>query len=90
MFMQITIKFIVKLLEKNRTLTKKERKGDMNTNDKQNLKLLLTVTQTKNSKINNTRSDDYFEEREIYEKLCRQNGTQLIYFKIVFLEFNFI
>ncbi|CAF1520910.1 unnamed protein product, partial [Adineta steineri] len=62
---------------KNRTLTKQQRKGDMNTNDKQNLKLLPTVSQTKSYKINNARPDDYMEEREMYEKLCRQNGTQL-------------
>ncbi|CAF1051482.1 unnamed protein product [Adineta steineri] len=62
---------------KNRTLTKQQRIGDMNTNDKQNLKLLPTVSQTKNYKINNARPDDYMEEREMYEKLCRQNGTQL-------------
>ncbi|CAF1557002.1 unnamed protein product, partial [Adineta steineri] len=62
---------------KNRTLTKQQRKGDVNTNDKQNLKLLPTVSQTKSYKINNARPDDYMEEREMYEKLCRQNGTQL-------------
>ncbi|CAF1287516.1 unnamed protein product [Adineta steineri] len=54
--------------EENRTLTKQERKDDMMTNDKQNLKLLSTVSQIKNYKINNTRLDDYFEEREIYDK----------------------
>ncbi|CAF0955061.1 unnamed protein product [Adineta steineri] len=50
----------------NRTLTKQERKNDMNTNDKQNLKLLPTVSQTKNYKRNNARLDSYFQEREFY------------------------
>jgi prolyl 4-hydroxylase len=27
--------------------------------------------------VNNERPDDYLEEREIYEKLCRQNGTEV-------------
>ncbi|CAF3528891.1 unnamed protein product [Adineta steineri] len=49
----------------------------MNTNDKQNFKLLLTVTQMKIFKINNTRSDDYFEEREIYDKTFQKRQTKL-------------
>ncbi|CAF1548150.1 unnamed protein product [Adineta steineri] len=46
-------KIYYETMRKNQTLTKQERKGDINTNDKQNLKLFRTVTQTKNAKINN-------------------------------------
>jgi len=35
------------------------------------------ITKDKKYQIKNQRSDEYFEEREIYEKLCRQNGTQV-------------
>ncbi|CAF0775069.1 unnamed protein product [Adineta steineri] len=60
----------------------------MNTNNKQNLKLLSTVSQMKNSKINNARLDGYFQEREVYEKLCRQNGTQLMAISMVLVTRN--
>ena len=32
---------------------------------------------TKKYQISNERHDDQMEEREIYEKLCRQNGTEV-------------
>ncbi|CAF0844796.1 unnamed protein product [Adineta steineri] len=51
-------KIYYETMRKNQTLTKQERKGDINTNDKQNLKLFRTVTQTKNAKINNSSNED--------------------------------
>jgi hypothetical protein len=46
-------------------------------NDSPNVKLLPTIPNDKNYKISNQRPDDFLEEREVYEKLCRQNGTQV-------------
>ncbi len=63
---------------KNRTLTK-QRKGDMGLNDFSNLKLVSVMNKDRKYQIKNQRPDDYLEEREIYEKLCRQNGTQVIF-----------
>ncbi|UJR10274.1 hypothetical protein I4U23_014481 [Adineta vaga] len=62
---------------KNRTLTKQQRKGDMDTNETPNQKLLPMNPTDKNYKVKNERPDDFLEEREVYEQLCRQNGTQL-------------
>ncbi len=61
---------------KNRTLTK-QRKGDMGINDSLSLKLISTIDKEKKYQINNQRPDEYLEEHEFYEKLCRQNGTQV-------------
>ncbi len=59
---------------KNQTLNKQQHKGDI---DSENLKRISTAEKEKNYKINNNRTDEYLEEQEIYEKLCRQNGTKV-------------
>ncbi len=61
----------------NRTLTKQQQAGIVDSSNLQSMKY----------QINNQRPDDYLEERDIYEKLCRQNGTEverLIYLVIIF------
>jgi hypothetical protein len=62
---------------KNETLKKQQRKGDLGTNDSKDMKLIPTIKKNKNYQINNERPNDYFDEREVYERLCRQNGTQV-------------
>ncbi|CAF3520069.1 unnamed protein product [Rotaria socialis] len=62
---------------KNRTLTKKQRRDDIDKSNSTNLKLIQTASNDESYKINNKRSDDYFDEQESYEHLCRQNGTRL-------------
>lgn len=57
-------------LLKNRTLTKHQRKGDAGI-------LLSNNEPNEKYQIKNQRPDDYLEEREIYEKLCRQNQTEV-------------
>lgn len=51
----------------NRTLASRQR----------NQTLLTTKTTDKAYTVHNERPDDFLEERDIYEKLCRQNGTQV-------------
>ena len=54
----------------------------MNKNsDSSNSKLNSINEKVSNVHIKNQRPKDYLEEREIYEKLCRQNGTKV---KIIF------
>ena len=46
-------------------------------NNSTDMKLIPTVKKDKNYQINNERPDNYLDEREIYERLCRQNGSQV-------------
>ncbi|CAF5171988.1 unnamed protein product, partial [Rotaria magnacalcarata] len=62
---------------KNRTLTNKQRRDAIDKSNSTNLKLIQTTSSDESYKINNKRSDDYFDEQESYEHLCRQNGTRL-------------
>jgi hypothetical protein len=73
---------------KNQTLTK-QRNGDIVINDSLNQKLILTIDKEKIYQINNQRSDDDFENREFYQKLCRQNGTE-VNFKSIYVCFNLL
>ncbi|CAF0724352.1 unnamed protein product [Didymodactylos carnosus] len=66
---------------KNRTLTKQQRKGDLG-HDDNDLGAKITHIEIKRStndnfEVKNIRPSDYLEEREIYERLCRQNTTHL-------------
>jgi hypothetical protein len=65
---------------KNQTLAKKQ-KGDSGISDSESLKMISTIDKDKKYQIINQRPDDYLEEREIYEELCRQNGTQVKFFR---------
>ena len=56
---------------------KHEDKNDINKDDFTNLQLVPTIIRDKKYQINNERSNDYLEEQELYEKICRQNGTQV-------------
>ncbi|CAF4694094.1 unnamed protein product [Rotaria sp. Silwood1] len=56
-------------LLRNKTLS-----GDLDSSD---LKSILTVKKLDNVQIKNQRPRDYLEEREIYEQLCRQNGSKM-------------
>jgi hypothetical protein len=72
---------------KNRTLTK-QRKDDMDINDSSNLNLISTIDKEKKYQINNQRPNrDGFEEGEFYQKLCRQNGTE-VKFKSIYVCLN--
>jgi hypothetical protein len=48
--------------------------ADFNSSD---LKLLPTMIKNENLSIKNQRPKDYLEEREVYEQLCRQNGSNV-------------
>jgi hypothetical protein len=61
----------------------------MNIDDSSNLKLISTINKDKKYQIKNQRPDEYLEEREIYEKLCRQNGTQ-VEISIEFIDLFFL
>jgi len=74
---------------KNRTLTK-QRKDDMDINDSSNLNLISTIDKEKKYQINNQRPNrDSFEEGEFYQKLCRQNGTE-VNFKSIYVCLNLL
>lgn len=57
-------------LLKNRTSTKHPRKGETGI-------LLSNNEPNEIYQIKNQRPDEYLEEQEVYEKLCRQNGTEV-------------
>ncbi len=60
---------------KNKTLLEQKQKiGDIDTKDEVNL--ISKILNDKNYQINNHRPDS-LEERLVYEKLCRQNETQV-------------
>jgi len=61
----------------NRTLTEQQQKGDMDINDSENLQLISTINKDKKYEIKNQRPDDVGKDRDTYEELCRQNGTQV-------------
>ena len=66
----------------NQTLTEKQRKGDMGTNDESdddslNLKFISRNIKNKKFQIKNQRPDDVLDERDAYEELCRKNVSQL-------------
>jgi hypothetical protein len=71
----------------NRTLTEQQQKDDMDINDSSNLKLISTMDKEKKYQINNQRPIDYLEGREVYENLCRQNGSQ-VKLKYIYLCLN--
>jgi hypothetical protein len=39
--------------------------------------LISTIDKDKKYQIKNQRPDDGLENRDVYENLCRQNGTQV-------------
>ena len=45
--------------------------------DSSELKLIPTIKKIDNVNIKNQRPKDYLEERETYEQLCRQNGSNV-------------
>jgi hypothetical protein len=45
--------------------------------DSLDLKLIPTMKKIDDVNIKNQRPKDYLEEREIYEELCRQNGSKV-------------
>lgn len=61
-------------LLQNRTLTKQQEEADAESNDVQSI---LSLKKAKNIKIKNQRPTDYLEERDVYERLCRQSGPQV-------------
>ncbi len=61
----------------NRTLTEQQQKGDMDINDSENLQLISTINKDEKYQIKNQRPDDVGKDRDDYEELCRQNGTQV-------------
>jgi len=61
----------------NRTLTEQQQKGDMDINDSENLQLISTINKDEKYQIKNQRPDDVGKDRDAYEELCRQNGTQV-------------
>ncbi len=48
-----------------------------NSFESSDLKLLPTIIKNENINIKNQRPKDYLQEREAYEQLCRQNGSNV-------------
>jgi hypothetical protein len=65
----------------NQTLTNQQRKDDSGSSDGRSANLNCTPfigsSGSKNYQRNNKRRNDYLEEREVYERLCRQDDTQV-------------
>ncbi len=62
---------------KNQKLTEQRRKRDKGISDSENQKMTSTIDKDKKYQIKNQRPDTNLANREIYEELCRQNGTQV-------------
>ena len=61
-------------LLRNRTIALEQEKIDLSSGV---IKLLPNAKKTDAIKIKNPRPSDYLEEREVYEQLCRQNGSKV-------------